>query len=157
MIYDKPTSEDMVYENQPSFGEPDPSSSPIGESEAEGDLEYYFSCHERMIRDYNRSKHSSTSDVFGNINKDELRDIYTMPDLSRSTLVDQIDYDLINFKVNESSMVESFSDSDYGSNHHANCSNLRENKLVCEDVTPKLMGFLNKEKITKNSIIKFHK
>ena len=32
------------------------------------------------------------------------RDIATMPELSRSTLMDQIDYDLDNFKINESSV-----------------------------------------------------
>lgn len=88
------------------------------EAEAEGEgeeLEYYFSCHERMIKD---NQYSTSSDVFRYINKDELRENITMPDLSRSTLVDQIDYELDNFKINESSVFESSTENDYNSNRH---------------------------------------
>lgn len=71
----------------------------------------------------------------------------SMPDLSRSTLVDQIDYDLDNYKINESSVIESSSDDGFNTNRNPNWSNLRENKQVWTDVKPKLMGFLNSEKI----------
>lgn len=83
-----------------------------------------------------------SSDIFKNINKEELKDNNTAPDLSRSTLADQIDYDLVNFKINESSLGSSFM-----SQRNVNNTSLNENKIVCEDVKPKLMGFLNKEKI----------
>ena len=95
----------------------------------------------------------SSSDIFKNLTKEDLRENFTAPDLSRSTLVDQIDYDLDNFKVNESSL-----ESSYISNQNLNCSTLRDNKRYWSDVTPKLMGFLNKEKINKNApIIHFTK
>jgi len=58
-------------------------------------------------------------------NKDELRDNFTAPELSRSTLGDQIDYDLDNFKINESSM-----DSSYISNNKPNSSTLMDNKMI---------------------------
>lgn len=87
------------------------------------------------------------SDAFRRVDRDGLRDVLTMPDLSRSTLVDQIDYDLDGYKVNESSLADSCSDAGFHSNRNPNCSNLRENKEVCADVTPKLMGFLNREKV----------
>lgn len=34
----------------------------------------------------------------------DIREIASMPELQRSTLMDQIDYDLDNYKINESSM-----------------------------------------------------
>lgn len=135
---DEPIEEEEEYEEQPNFidrkyyEKHDPnqdkfmsnseegkgSSTPVEGTEAEGEgeeLEYYFSCHERMIKDH---RHSSTSDVFKLLNKDELRENITMPDLSRSTLVDQIDYDLDNFKINESSVFESSTENDYHSNRN---------------------------------------
>ena len=91
------------------------------EGEPEEDLEYYFSCHERMMRDSSKGnffhkypfcidgqESKCSSDVFKDINKDDLKDNFTAPELSRSTLVDQIDYDLDNFKVNESSIESSY-------------------------------------------------
>jgi hypothetical protein len=135
------------------------STSPAEESEEEeGDLEYYFSCHERMIRDYNKGTHqlfkfidsgymSNISDIFKG-NKDELKENFSAPDLSRSTLVDQIDYDLDDYKINESSVFNSWSsDSAYASNQPINCSSLNENRLNCANVAPRLMGFLNTEKV----------
>lgn len=91
------------------------SSTPNEGSEAEGELEYYFSCHERMIKDYSAISKSG-SDVFSGINKDDLKDNFTMPELSRSTLVDQIDYDLYNYKINESSMYDSSGESAFMTN-----------------------------------------
>jgi hypothetical protein len=128
--------------------------------EGEGDLEYYFSCHERMVHSYNQSNASrQSSDVFQNLNKDELKENHTAPDLSRSTLVDQIDFDLDNYKLNESSLYSSGNNSEYNSNKKANLScNLRENKRYCADVKPKLMGFLNSEKVVqKSGVVLFRK
>lgn len=51
-----------------------------------------------------RSGSNASSDIFKNINKDEYIENNTAPNLSRSTLQDQIDYDLINLKINESSV-----------------------------------------------------
>lgn len=149
--YYEPNSREPPY----SHDSRDRSDTTPEESESNDDLEYYFSCHERMIKDYDRS--SSSNSVFKNINKDELRDNFTMPDLSRSTLVDQIDYDLDNFKINESSLYDTSSEGNYGSKRNINTSTLRENKQICTDFQPKLMGFLNKEKILQSSIVKFHK
>jgi hypothetical protein len=70
-----------------------------------------------MIRDYNKGTHqlfkfidsgymSNISDIFKG-NKDELKENFSAPDLSRSTLVDQIDYDLDDYKINESSVFNS--------------------------------------------------
>lgn len=84
---------------------------------------------------------NASSDVFKNINKEELKENISAPDLSRSTLADQIDYDLVNFKINESSLNSSVIE------RNQNTSNLNENKAICTDVKPKLMNFLNKEKI----------
>lgn len=70
-----------------------------------------------MIREYNTD---SNADVFGDINKDELRENFTMPDLSRSTLVDQIDYSLDNYKINESSVFESSTEDAFKSRKSAN-------------------------------------
>jgi hypothetical protein len=91
---------------------------------------------------------SEISDIF-KVNKDELKENLTAPDLSRSTLVDQIDYDLDDYKINESSVFNSWSsDSAYGSNQPINnCSSLNENRLNCANVAPRLMGFLNTEKV----------
>jgi hypothetical protein len=49
---------------------------------------------------------SVISDIF-KVNKDELKENFSAPDLSRSTLVDQIDYDLDDYKINESSVFNS--------------------------------------------------
>lgn len=106
-----------------------------------------------MVRNYSQSKPTSlitrledyrsnaSSEIFKD-NKDELRDNLSVPNLSRSTLADQIDYELDNFKINESSI-----DSSYAVNQNLNSSTLNENKMICADVKPKLMGFLNREKI----------
>ena len=99
-----------------------------------------------MIKDYNLE---TQSDVFTGINKDELKANFTAPDLSRSTLVDQIDYSLDNFKLNESSMINSSEDDAYDSKRNLNSSSLKENKQICADFTPKLLGFLNQEKVLK--------
>ena len=144
------------YTDKLSNSEPEITETPEGEYEAEGDeegneLEYYFSCHERMIKDYNLT---SESDVFADINKDELKVNYTAPDLSRSTLVDQIDYSLDNFKLNESSMLNSSIEDAYHTNRNLNSSSLKANKEICADVTPKLMGFLNQEKVLKIDSLK---
>lgn len=104
-------------------------STPLEGSDGEGDLEYYFSCHERMIKDYT-ARSMSQSDIFKNINKEDLKDNFSMPDLSRTTLVDQIDYELDNFKVNESSVFETSSEEGYGSTKNVNCSTLRDNKMI---------------------------
>lgn len=129
------------------------SSTPRESGEGDDELEYYFSCHERMVKE--DTQRSTTSDVFKGINKEDLKENYSMPEMSRSTLVDQIDYSLDGFKINESSIYESSCSEDgYMSNRNQNCSTLRENKEICTDVTPKLMGFLNREKIYKES--EFH-
>mmetsp|Transcript_20653 Transcript_20653/g.20399 ORF Transcript_20653/g.20399 Transcript_20653/m.20399 type:complete len:215 (-) Transcript_20653:11-655(-) len=118
-----------------------------GENE-DDELEYYFSCHERMIHDSDFAKlHSNGSDVFKNITKEDFKENNTAPNLSRSTLQDQIDYDLVNFKINESSVESSFL------NKNANNTSLNENKVTCSDVKPKLMGFLNTEKIASKIMI----
>jgi len=119
-----------------------------GEGEGDNDLEYYFSCHERMVKDY-KEVNKSWGDVFKDINRSELKDNFTMPELSRSTLIDQIDYDLMDFKINESSLLDEEWDDAYVSNNKANLSTLRQNKQICADFSPKLIGFLNREKIIK--------
>jgi len=120
----------LTNSDQEKQSTPQPEIEDEGEAEGEGEennLEYYFSCHERMINDYSNK---SAENAFDNINKDELKENITMPDLSRSTLVDQIDYDLDNYKINESSVFESSVEDAYASNRNINCSTLRENKQI---------------------------
>jgi hypothetical protein len=106
------SQEDQLNEELEDEDQQD-SSTPNEGSEGEGDLEYYFSCHERMIKDCSYNKGSEN---ISGVSKDDLKDNLTMPELSRSTLMDQIDYDLYNYKINESSMYESSGESAFISN-----------------------------------------
>lgn len=86
--------------------------------------DFYFSCHERMVND----KHEGTrfvfilcfhaellliltcfySDIFTEsfLQKIDPRETQSMPNLSKTTLNDEIEYDLDNYKLNESSKAE---------------------------------------------------
>lgn len=109
-------------------------------------LEIYFSCHERMVNgNYMDSeqtlfKHNSLID-FSSIR--DSREICTMPELNRSTLMDQIDYDLDNYKINESSMISNSIDHSKHSIPKHQFMRAKESIDIAEEVRPKFMGFLN--------------
>jgi len=87
--------------------------------ESSDQVDIYFSCHERMVNgEYAESENTVFKGIFTYLSilaKNEKsimdyssirdsREIVTMPEMNRSTLMDQIDYDLDNYKINESSV-----------------------------------------------------
>ena len=87
--------------------------------ESSDQVDIYFSCHERMVNgEYAESENTVFKGIFIYLSilaKNEKsimdyssirdsREIVTMPEMNRSTLMDQIDYDLDNYKINESSV-----------------------------------------------------
>lgn len=71
------------------------------------------------------------------------REIASMPELCRSTLMDQIDYDLDNFKLNESSMFTNSIDQSKPSIPDQQFLRAKKQTENCEDIQPKFMNFLN--------------
>lgn len=78
------------------------------------------------------------------------RDIATMPELNRSTLMDQIDYDLDNYKINESSMGTNSIDLSKHSIPKQMFSRAQSSLEPSEEIQPKFMGFLNENQKSKN-------
>jgi hypothetical protein len=76
------------------------------------------------------------------------REIFTMPELNRSTLMDQIDYDLDNYKINESSMYTNSIDQSKHSIPKQQFMRAQESRDSEIDVKPKFMNFLNKSEKT---------
>lgn len=66
-----------------------------------------------------------------------------MPELNRSTLMDQIDYDLDNYKINESSICTNSIDISKHSIPKQQFLRAKTSREFVEDVRPKFMGFLN--------------
>ena len=71
------------------------------------------------------------------------REIYTMPEMDRSTLMDQIDYDLDNYKINESSMYSNSIDQSKHSIPKQEFMRAKEVRDSAADIKPKFMNFLN--------------
>ena len=109
-------------------------------------LEIYFSCHERMV---NGNYFDSEETVFKDrsiIDFSSIRDsreIVTMPELGRTTLMDQIDYDLDNYKLNESSMYTNSVDQSKHSIPKQQFMRAKTSREFVEDIRPKFMNFLN--------------
>lgn len=109
-------------------------------------MEIYFSCHERMVNGkYLDSEQTIFKDRslidFSSIR--DSREIITMPELCRSTLMDQIDYDLDNYKINESSMYTNSIDQSKHSIPKQQFMRAKTSREIVEDIKPKFMGFLN--------------
>ena len=108
-------------------------------------LELYFSWHERMINGkYLDSEQTVFNDksIVGFSSIHDSRELVSMPELWRSSLMDQIDYDLDHYKINESSMYSYSIDQ---SNNMQNKQFVRAKAQleVIEDINPKFMNFLN--------------
>ncbi|CAI2387154.1 unnamed protein product [Moneuplotes crassus] len=78
----EPTSEDVDVYDQESNQE-------VDEKRSDDPPEFYYSCHEKMVNNNNSSLLMDP------------RDIITAPNMSRTTLMDQIDYSLANSKLSE--------------------------------------------------------
>lgn len=108
--------------------------------------ELYFSCHERMVNgnylDSELTVFKDRSIVEFSAAQDS-RQTASMPEERKTNLADQIDYDLDNYKVNESSMY-SFS-MNQSSLDVPNKPFIRAEIQVDgkDDVNPKFMNFLN--------------
>lgn len=75
----------------------------------------------------------------------DFREIASMPELCRTTLMDQIDYSLDNYKINESSMSNGSLDQSKFSIPKQQFMRAEALRTMVEDVQPKFMKFLNKE------------
>lgn len=77
--------------------------------------EFYFSCHERMIDDKSKkqNKNNKANSFYTESSQGNLvhREIQSMPNLTHTTLNDEIEYELINYKINESSKADESSPS----------------------------------------------
>lgn len=109
-------------------------------------MEIYFSCHERMVNgNYLDSEETVFKDRslldFSSIR--DSREIISMPELRRSTLMDQIDYELDNYKVNESSMYTNSIDQSKHSIPKQQFLKAQNQREIIEDIQPKFMNFLN--------------
>lgn len=122
------------------------SSKSSSNQESSDQPELYFSCHERMV---NGNYLDSELTVFKDKSMVEFsaaqdsRQTASMPEERKTNLVDQIDYDLDNYKINESSMF-SFS-MNQSSQDVPNKPFIRAEIQVegKEDINPKFMNFLN--------------
>lgn len=117
-------------------------------SEEQTDPEFYFSCHEKIVTgnylsDSNSHPASIMSDVF------DPRDTNSMPNMSRSTLMDQVDYELDGLKVNEVSSSEIYESNKITNLHQYEFSNKKNKaindteKKVIRDIVFKSLGHLN--------------
>ncbi|CAI2374175.1 unnamed protein product [Moneuplotes crassus] len=114
--------------------------------------EFYFSCHERMRNDgANReSKDSHQENIFTNSfyeeNMKALRETQSMPNLSKTTLNEEIEYELANYKLNESSNadIEDLSpNNEEEAQNTSRFSSIKKYKKMDEEIRPKFITKLN--------------
>ncbi|CAI2361868.1 unnamed protein product [Moneuplotes crassus] len=135
--------------------------------ESSEQLDIYFSCHERMVNgdyfdcDNSDYKVNPEQRILDYSSIRGSRDIVTMPEMNRSTLMDQIDYDLDGYKINESSMISNSIDASKHCIPKQAFCRVNASLENVEDVQPKFMGFLNEnqpqashksERVQKESI-----
>ena len=126
-------------------------------SENSNQLEIYFSWHERMVNTNNSGSEQTVfrDRSFLNTSVKDFRDFISMPDLWRTTLVDQIDYDLDGYKINESSMSSGSTDQ---TKFGIPCITKQQfwkaqaPKDMVEDIQPKFIEFLNEGYKDENEI-----